>query len=132
MIFTNPNPGTGLTETKILNRFSKALRVSDVEIKEEGFNICPFDFVWEYEVQFKKGHIVFREVGGDSLKAWAYRDGKDLDPKIYMLNNTDLDLDGEVFIGVVRQMKALLASAPSVKKPSNGGTNSIPKKRKRK
>jgi hypothetical protein len=129
LFFTNPNPEKGLVGTPVLNRFSKILRVSNVEIKEEGFNICPFDFVWEYEVQFKSGHIVFREVGNDTLKAWVYQDGKDLNPKIFMLENTDLDLDGEVFVGVVRQMKSLITP---FKKASNGGSNNIPKKKKRK
>ena len=68
LFFTNPNPGQGVVGTPVLNRFSKILRVSNVEIKEEGFNICPFDFVWEYEVTFKTGHIVFREVGDDTLR----------------------------------------------------------------
>lgn len=109
MFFTNPNPGAGLVETKRLNRYSEVLRASDVEIKEEGFNICPFDFVWEYEVRFEKGFIVFREMKEcDTLRAWVYTHENDLDPTIYMCQHTDLDLDGIMFISHIRQMKSLL------------------------
>lgn len=129
LFFTNPNPGQGIVETPVLNRLSKVLRKSNVEIKEEGFNICPISFVWEYEVQFKSGHLVFREVAENTIKGWVYQDGKDLDPKIFMLHNVDSDINGDIFVGVVRQMKSLITP---LKKSSNGGSNNIPKKKKRK
>lgn len=129
-IFTNPNPEGGIAETKTLNRLSKALRESDVDIKEEGFIPCQFDFVWEYEVCFDKGHIVFRETAENTLKVWAYKSYKDLEPLIVEIRNTNLDLDGKMFIRTVRELKRMLEIKNLPVR--TGGSSTTAKKKKRK
>ena len=96
LFIQNPNPGQGVKETTILNKYSANFRESAFAkkfVSQEGFEIG-FDFVWEYTINFnrKSGFIVFREVG-NVLKVFVYKDDEDLDPTLYEVRNA-LPVDG--------------------------------------
>ena len=91
--YLNPNPGTGVVETKKLNSFSSFFRTSAFcknFVSEEGFELSPVDFKWEYIIKFntKSGFMVMKEYGNEFksyIKLWIYSYGEDLKPEICIL-----------------------------------------------
>ena len=88
-LFINTNPNRGIVETKKLNTFSSHLRNTDFAksfISQEGFELSPIDFTWEYLINFnrKSGFMVMREYGSD-VKLWIYSYNDDLSPEEVIL-----------------------------------------------
>lgn len=80
-LFINPNPN-GVVATEKLNKASEVLRTTDFFknfVKDEGFELSPADFKWEYIITFNKrsGFMVLRESGND-LRLFIYVEKDDL------------------------------------------------------
>lgn len=110
MIFMNPNPGSGVKASKILNDYSTRLRKEDFFtkfVKSEGFDINPIDFTWEYIIEFKNrsGFLVFREIGLNTLKLFVYPSANSLRPKQFIIKNA-IPIDG-VENGLTRLLKLI-------------------------
>lgn len=79
-LFLNPNEDKTVKSTDTLNRVSKSFRNSSFFKRnshyiKEGFEINPSDFKWEYQINYKKSLIVFKELD-DCLDYYIYIDGE--------------------------------------------------------
>jgi hypothetical protein len=81
-LFVNPNPQKGIVETPKLNKLSEFARTTDFFkkfVSQEGFELSPADFKWEWIINFNKksGFMVFREQG-NHLRMFVYKTADDL------------------------------------------------------
>lgn len=90
MIFLNPNKDKSVKSTDMLNAISKTFRQDSFYrfVSQEGFELCPFDFQWEWIINFnnKSGFIVLREYGAH-IRMFVYTHSDDLDPKEFLIRD---------------------------------------------
>lgn len=90
-LFVNPNPGTGVKAAETLNKISADLRTTDFfkkYVKEEGFQLCPIDFKFEWIIKFnnKLGYMAIRETGFN-LELFVYSSEEDMNWNRFIINN---------------------------------------------
>ena len=90
MLFVNPNQDNAVASTDVLNYVSKAFRNNSLMrfVKEEGFELNPMDFKWEWIINFNNGKFIaikedkmnFKGTMLPCAKAFLYQHDNDLEP----------------------------------------------------
>jgi hypothetical protein len=89
-LFVNSNP-TGVTSTPMLNAVARYARTTDFFkncVSQEGFEINPIDFKWEWIINFnnRSGFVVLRQ-HGNHLRVFVYKTQDDTNWKEIVIRN---------------------------------------------
>jgi hypothetical protein len=108
--YTNPNKNKDVKSTDTLNYVSRFFRRTNFFkdfVKEEGFELNPGDFKWEWTINFKNksGFIVLDERDSRGIQFWIYKTEDDLKPQIGFIKGCQMnDAHGLMVAKVIKDV----------------------------